>query len=185
MHIHSACVNQDGNPAAELNGSLAKVIGSCDMMVTPIHDKDWQKWSKNLTEIGDALTQYKAKQFEDYLSRGWCRLEMFFNANIPIDKRLERHEVFDGKLRRVMKEEGRRPHLLFGTRELCLQEEEPVILRLRDDDFGKYNPGGEDARTVDPLDKDVISAYVEELYAINGKLRVCFCLCVWACLVLH
>ncbi len=74
-----------------------------------------------------------------------------------------------------MEADGRRPHLLFGTRELMRVHEEPVFLRVRDDDFDKYHPGGEDAVTVDPSDKDVITEYVEELCRINGNLLVRFC----------
>ncbi len=142
-------------------------------MVTPIHDTAWQAWSTDVTKITDALTEYKAEPFQDYLSRGWCRLEMFFNANIPLDASLKRHKMFDGKLRQVMKEEGRRPHLLFGTRELMRVHEEPVMLRVQDGHFNKYHPGGKDAVTVDPRDKAVIGAYVQDLRRINRDLTVC------------
>jgi hypothetical protein len=143
------------------------------MMVTPIHDQNWQSWSGNVTEIKNALSEYRAEAFQDYLSRGWCRLEMFFNTNISLDKKLERHKVFAGRLRQIMKAEGRRPHLLFGTREMMLMQEDPVLLRVSDADFDRYNPGGEDSVTKDPKDKEVIRGYVEELYSINKNLRVC------------
>jgi hypothetical protein len=173
----TACVNQDGNPAEQLNCSLAKVIGSCDIMVTPIHEENWQTWSKGAGEIRDALTEYISEPFREYLSRGWCRLEMFFNANVPLKRELQRHKMFDGKLRQVMKAEGKRPHLLFGTRELMLEQEEPVLLRVSDVDFFKYHPGGEDAVTREQSNKNVIRGYVEELYSINGNLIPVFHLC--------
>jgi hypothetical protein len=168
MYIHTACINQDSaNPAAQLNGSLGNIIGSCDLMVTPVHDPHWQRWSAAGDEINDALTDYKAPGFLEYLGRGWCRLEMFFNANIPT--KAGREKLFSSKLRHIMAEEKRRPHLLFGTRERDLCTFPIVIRALLDDEFEKFHP----ARGFfsDPRDAFVIEAYVKELLQINKGLR--------------
>jgi hypothetical protein len=174
----AACINQDSaNPAMELNGSLGQIIGLCDMMVTPVHDNNWQEWSMlrdhvnkpiKIKEIKDAYEDYGAEPFAEYLARGWCRLEMFFNANMQL--KAGREKLFGGKLKQVMEQEKRRPHLLFGTREKALNEM-PIILRaLRDEEFVKYHPGEGDVVKQD--DKTVINTYVEELFKINAKLRV-------------
>jgi hypothetical protein len=179
MHVYTACINQDSaNPAEQLNGSLGRIIGSCDFMVTPIHDPHWRKWSvqnkkdslKDTTylEIKDIFTDYLAPAFVEYLARGWCRLEMFFSANVPISK--GRAKFFGGKLQVMMTAEKRRPHLVFGTREKDLNEM-PLILRcLRDDEFDLYHPGK--GHLTNKRDTFVIHAYVEELFKINSKLKV-------------
>jgi hypothetical protein len=179
---YAACINQDSaNPAAQLNGSMGRIIGSCDMMVTPVIDKQWQNWSVDacsgeIKEIKDPFTDYKAPGFIEYLSRGWCRLEMFFNANMPVIS--QRRKYFGGKLGQFMDEKKRRPHLVFGTRE---QErgEAPLILRvLRDDEFKHYYPAH--GLLFDKRDTSAIEAYVEELCKINTNLRVCT-----ACIRIH
>jgi hypothetical protein len=181
----AACINQDSaNPAEQLNGSLGRIIGSCDLMVTPIFDPDWRKWFKpaddsesafsdlagtpKVKEIGDVFTEYLAPAFREYLSRGWCRLEMFFNANMPVTG--GREKLFGGELGQLMAGEKRRPHLLFGTREEELGEM-PLILRaLRDTEFGKLHPAK--GKLFNKTDEMVIRAYVEELFIINKNLQV-------------
>ena len=54
-----------------------------------------------------------------YVNRSWCRMEMFYAANIPIQTEKafeERLEKFDAGLKYAL-QVGRRPHLLYGTRE--------------------------------------------------------------------
>jgi hypothetical protein len=213
-HQHAACINQDHpNPAEQLNGTLGSIIGSCDMMVTPMHDPTWREWSSESvsnsfyyptsastgTHDGDSCSCSLAKAssensrnvsnpFSEYLGRGWCRLEMFFNSNIPLS--VQRAKLFGGELRRVMTEEKRRPHLVFGTREKELGEM-PVILRaVARDEFEKYHPGT--GYLFDERDRAVINAYVGELYKINTMLKVfprcvfviVFCACASSNLVL-
>jgi hypothetical protein len=168
---------------------MAKIIGSCDLMVTPVHDPDWRKWSANVGEIKDALTDYKAQSFSNYLASAWCRLEMFFNANVKV--KADRARYFGGRLQDEMMTQMRRPHLLFGTRELQRSGDMPVIVRhLRDDEFKKYHPG--EGKLTKEQDRQVIRAYVQELIQINRNLEVrrempemfsqCSCVCV-CCMV--
>jgi hypothetical protein len=182
--LYAACIDQDSeNPAEQLDGSLGRIIGSCDIMVTPVYDPDWRKWSSvgnasvynsaelqganDVHTIKDAFKEYLAPSFIEYLERGWCRLEMFFNANMPITR--QHYGYFGGQLKEVVIQK-RRPHLVFGTREQELGQM-PIILRaLKDDEFAKYNPGkGKLSSTKDTV---IISAYVEELFKINNKLKV-------------
>jgi len=166
----AACVDQDSaNPAEQLNGSLGRIIGSCDMMVTPVYDPDWKQWCSDVPfqAIKDAFKHYQAPSFIEYLQRGWCRLEMFFNANMPMTA--PRHRYFGGQLEQAMLQ-NRRPHLLYGTRELELGEM-PIILRaLRDDEFARYHPG--QGKLTSNKDVVVISGYVEELFKISANLKV-------------
>jgi hypothetical protein len=145
------------------------IIGSCDLMVTPVHDPQWKEWCSSCIEINDAFSDYKAPGFTEYLGRGWCSLEMFLNANIPFDVARRKH-LFGGELRQVMSEEMRRPHLLFGTRELELGQM-PLILRaLGDFEFAKYNPS--QGALTDERDAITISSYVEDLFQMNTNLKV-------------
>jgi hypothetical protein len=154
------------------------IIGACDLMVTPIHDPEWRTWSPDTTlergagKLG-ALSEYGAKSFKDYLRRGWCRLEMFFCAHMPFDA--ARGELFGGEIGRIMVEEKRRPHLLFGTRE-AERGDMPIILRpLKDEEFRSYHPA-EGSLSKDS-DKQIINLYVDGLFRINGRLRVRFFMC--------
>ncbi len=142
------------------------------MMVTPVHDRDWKEWSLDgetgqLKDIKDTFTDYLAPGFREYLGRGWCRLEMFLNANMPTTG--SRKKLFAGKLRHVM-EEKRRPHLLYGTREKDLDDEPHILRPLTDEEFEVFHPGH--GMLFDQQDKEVIDAYVEELCKINTNLRV-------------
>jgi hypothetical protein len=177
LWIDYACINQDSaNPAEQLNGSMAKIVGACDMMVTPVHDPSWHTWcsQESATSFTDALAEYKAEAFQEYLDRGWCRLEMFYNANVPWDQVKQRLKYFGGKLQQAVIATGTRPHLVFGTRELDLGDEEPVIVRpLRDDEFqrSKYHPASGKVQMEE--DRKVIDACVEDLCRINKNLKEC------------
>jgi hypothetical protein len=166
----AACIDQDsGNPAEQLNSSLGRIIGSCDLMVTPVHDPSWRSWSSSGDhEIRDVFQEYRAPEFLKYLERGWCRLEMFFNANIPVNTR--REKLFSGKLQYVIAEEKRRPHLLFGTRERDLRAMPVVVGALGGEEFEKYHPAK--GQLSDARDFLVIGAYVKELFEINKDLMV-------------
>jgi hypothetical protein len=152
MYALAACINQDcDNPAVQLKGSLGRVIGSCDMMVTPFYDPQWQARSSEIPQAhtsggpdeveqdDDEFSFYDAPAFTDYLSRGWCRIEMFFNANIPMNPL--RWKLFGGNLGRVMEQEKRRPHLVYGTREKDNGSMPVILPALRDHLFTKYHPG--------------------------------------------
>jgi hypothetical protein len=167
--LRAACINQDSsNPAEDLDGALTRIIGSCDMMVTPIHDPDWRNWSIETQGINDPFHEYRAPDFVQYLGRAWLRLEMFLNANMPFS--LTRHRLFGGALHDVVAREKRRPHLIFGTREKE-QGEMPIILpALNDHDFEDYNPAK--GTVTDPRDFKIINAYVEELLKNNRNLKV-------------
>jgi hypothetical protein len=145
---------------------MGRIIGACDMMVTPIYDPNWKEWWDPQADPSPecALTSYKAKAFQEYLERGWCRLEMFFNANMPFNT--ERERYFGGRLKQVMDEEKRRPHLVFGTREQELGMLPVIMHAVTPDEFVEtYHPGR--GKLTDQRDGTVIGAYVQELDKIN------------------
>jgi hypothetical protein len=153
----------------QLNSSLGRIIGSCDVMVTPVHDLEWATWGLEQTAYdtkGFGYTDYGASGFKEYLSRGWCRLEMFFNANMPCN--LMRNRLFGGLLQRVMIMEKRRPHLVYGSREHDLDMMPIVLPVLKDEEFANYHPGR--GRFFDKRDAVLINRYIQELFQINSEL---------------
>jgi hypothetical protein len=135
------CINQDGDPAGELK-QLDEIIKCSDCIFTPIVDHD--EWEFVPTSAG-YLRDYKAKKWcneqEGYLNRGWCRVEMFYAANIPLSDSTtaSKIEKFDAALK-VAASAGRRPHVLFGTRELTTRRPPVIMPPLQNCYFEEFHP---------------------------------------------
>lgn len=118
--IDYCCINQNVDPALELI-QLDKIITACDVLLTPIVDDEWDKWQFPRI-INNWYTQYKAKSWNDgehaFLNRSWCRLEMMYSANIPLHEDAKaREDKFASGIHHAIKSH-RRPHYIFGTKEL-------------------------------------------------------------------
>jgi hypothetical protein len=130
------CMDQDGNPAGELK-QLDEIVRCCDCIFTPIHGM-----AEMSDTIYDYYRDYKAAAWNaplyGYTSRGWCRVEMFYAANIPLAIG-SAHRL--SKLRAALKfhtSRGVRPHLLYGTRE---ELGSPIVLPpLQNFYFDLLNP---------------------------------------------
>jgi hypothetical protein len=111
------CINQDGNPAGELK-QLDKIIQCCDIFFTPVAGDDEWDFPDLLRNLFD---DYKANGWiaekYGYVNRGWCRVEMFYAANISL------HEHAPAKLSKFKNglhthaSAGRRPQFIYGRRE--------------------------------------------------------------------
>lgn len=113
-----SCINQDGAPAIELEERMASLVGMCDLILTPIVDPMHEEWALPLT-FHNGIDDYKAEAWQEYWSRAWCRVEAFLAVSVPIDH--SNRENTAHKLRggiRVANDAGRRPHAIFGTKEL-------------------------------------------------------------------
>ena len=111
------CMDQDGNPAGELK-QLDMIMKISDCIFTPVVDHDWNQWNLG-NYYYDIYKDYKAKLWSEgefaYVNRGWCRVEMFYAANIPLfESKVERKEKFSGGLLHHLNN-NRRAHLLYGT----------------------------------------------------------------------
>jgi hypothetical protein len=61
-----------------------------------------------------------------YVNRGWCRVEMFYGANIPLkEDSSERKEKMKGGLLYHRSKE-RRPHFLYGSKDRQLVAPHPL-----------------------------------------------------------
>lgn len=65
----------------------------------------------------DLFAGYQAEAWQEYWSRGWCRVEALMASTVPVLDGENRAEVFNrGALSSALKS-GRRPHFVFGTKE--------------------------------------------------------------------
>jgi hypothetical protein len=63
---------------------------------------------------------------------------------------------------------SRRPHLIYGTRELELGLEPNILRKLEDNEFAHYHPAR--GKLFDSKDRAIIGGYVDELFQINQNL---------------
>ena len=140
--IDFASMNQDEDAAGELK-QLKKIVQVCDLMLTPLVDYNHKDWAITPTKEG-YLYDYKAAAWRDgkhaYLNRGWCRTEMLYAANVPVIKNtINRLSKFKNALAHAASQE-RRPHFLYGSKELN-ESKQPICLPpLQHSYLEKYNP---------------------------------------------
>ena len=99
-----------------------------------------------------------------YVSRGWCRLEAFLGANLPFME--ERAELLGGALRGAA-DEKRRPHVLFGTREMEKGLDPIVLPSLPAETFNKYHPA--EGNVTSEGDRNILRDYVTALTTTVNK----------------
>lgn len=123
----SACIDYEDGEVCPLE----EVMALCDCIFTPIVDPNWRQWGFDRAGVYNHHDQYKAERWnslhEDaYLNRAWCRLEMLYAANLPIDNSGSRVHKFSRGFRHHACI-NRRPHILFGEHELhhCI---DPIVL---------------------------------------------------------
>jgi len=140
------CINQDGDPAGELK-QLDKIVQVCDTIITPIVDNAFREWELELSGKG-YFEDYKAAAWREgnyaYVNRSWCRMEMLYAANVELHEATlggtsPRLNKFKKGLRYAAKN-GRRPHLLFGTRELATNRSFIIMEPLQNSHFEHFNP---------------------------------------------
>jgi len=142
--IDYGCINQDASACLELK-MLDKIIGVCDLIITPIYDSSGKfKWYDQISTVSNWYDQYGSPSWNQgrhsYLARGWCRLEMFYAANIPLEHNShERIAKLNAGLLSSAKA-GRRPHLLYGSCEEKLNAPILILPPLQNSWFDRYNP---------------------------------------------
>ena len=140
--IDYSCIDQDGNPAAEVQDNLHLIMRSSDCIFTPIPDPDWERWGSDLRVVKNWFEDYKAPVWVDgkyaYLNRAWCRLEMLLAANLDLlredEQQVPRSDKFAGGLK-IAAKRNYRPHLLYGTRENQRAGAQPIMVEPLQDSF--------------------------------------------------
>jgi len=185
LWLDYGCIDQDGNPAGELK-MLDKIMQICDLMFTPIHDPH----PESLT-IPDKIKNH----FEDYsmtgwigtdhsyLNRGWCRIEMFYAANIPLllSSRTPSSAISESvsiNSSRVNKfaaglafhnKEGRRPHVFYTSYHLEKRMTPEILPPLQNSWFEDYHP--EKGNVSVESDREIVHRLVEELKPFMKTVR--------------
>jgi hypothetical protein len=166
------CIDQDGDPAGELK-MLDKIISVCDCLFTPIFDKDHEHWQFP-TLISNMYDDYlssawNGQQFS-YMNRGWCRVEMFYAVNVPLlEDSSGRKAKFTAGLA-YHRSQGRRPHLLYGNKEVVDLGNPHVLPPLQNSYYEKYSPI--EGFVSFEKDKETINRLVKELEPFMKKVKV-------------
>ena len=177
LWIDFGCLNQDEGAAAELK-SLADVMRRMDCVFTPVLGEN-----KNRSDvIRSWLEDYDVDAWNKgefaYLNRQWCRLEIFYGVNIPLEaesmekaesSQLDRLQKLRGTLRHYSSH-GIRPHLLYGTDEYK-SDSSPIFLDpFSNLIFEKFHP--EKGYLSDPRDASIIQNLVYALRAYMHSTQV-------------
>jgi hypothetical protein len=172
LWLDFGCIDQDGNPAGELK-MLDKIVSVCDCLFTPIFDKDHEHWQFP-TLISNMYDDYlssawNGQQFS-YLNRGWCRIEMFYAVNVPLlEDSLVRKVKFTAGLA-YHRSQGRRPHLLYGNKEVVGRRNPIVLPPLQNSYCDQYSPINGFVSV--EKDKETISRLIKELEPFMKKAKV-------------
>jgi hypothetical protein len=109
LWLDYGCIDQNGDPAGELK-QLDRIVELCDCLLTPIYDENHLSWT--LPTSGSLFEVYQSISWRgtdySYVNRGWCRVEMFYGANIPLkEDSTERNEKMKARLL-YQRSEGRK-----------------------------------------------------------------------------
>ena len=158
------CLNQNMDPVSELE-QLDKIIECSDAIFTPVVDSN-PYWVYPQSDF-DVFRDYEAKSWYEgphaYVNRGWCRLEMFYAANIAlIDDTaiVKRHTLFADILQ-VHHMESFRPHFVYGTKELNEKRPPLVLNPLQHTHLTNYHPAK--GYFSKDSDKQLIAQLMEDL----------------------
>lgn len=173
LWIDYCCVDQDNCPAEELN-NVGRIMQCCDLMLTPVVDPEWDTWEIEGQELFSA---YKAKAWDEYWKRAWCRVEAMFAAVVPVPGCETRANRFHpGALRNAIAA-GRRMHFVFGTKELKTVRPPKGLPALLNSFFDDYSPEKgaltkeQDRLTILRLTKEARSQVVELKVGYEGEVN--------------
>lgn len=170
------CVDQDGTPATELCDNMPALIASCDMMLTPVIDQGHEVWTRPPTWT-DVFQEYGAAAWHEYWTRAWCRVEAMLAAvRPPTSDQNKRALLFRGALAAAISR-GRRPHILFGSKELDLSFPPVFLPPLLNATFQRYKPEQgdltceEDRQTIGQLTREARALIKDVVPGWKGVYR--------------
>ena len=154
--------------------------GSCDLLLTPIHDPEHRQWSRPNGGWTDRFKQYRAPGWQggrdSYWERPWCRIEATFAAVTPLTTEeqgwQQKKKALVGTPLGALMEAGRRPHVLFGTKEL--EERRPLVFLppMLHAQLEEYAADKVLENLTSQSDKGVIERFVAEAKLLQPKLEV-------------
>ena len=138
LWLDYGCIDQDASACLELK-MLDKIIASCDMVLTPIHDKGLGDWYDKIDLITNWFDQYGSPAWKEgihsYLNRGWCRVEMMYATNIPL---MESSPERLSKLSPLLRQ--RRVQVIYGSNEQKRNMQPVVLPPMNNSWFDMYSP---------------------------------------------
>ena len=173
LWVDYGCIHQDASACLELQ-MLDQIIGVCDAMLTIIYDEKIDTaWGDQLrtTGINDVFAQYGSPKWNQgnysYIARGWTRVEMLLCSNIPVVKSSTKRKAKFKHAMRACQEEGRRPHILYGTNEEIRNFPPRVLPPMQNSWFIKYNPVF--GNLTKESDRQAIIALVDSINVVQIK----------------
>ncbi len=167
------CIDQDGNPGGELK-LLDKTIQVCDCLFSPLFDQEHKSKEYYARSWTNVLREYESQSWNgsksSYLNRGWCRVEMFYAANIPLLEDSESRLSRMAAGLKLQKEEGRRPHVMFGSGERAARIPPIVLPPLQNSYFEEFHP--EKGHLTKETDREIIKRLVQDLQPYMKKVKV-------------
>ena len=128
-------------------------MSTCDLMLTPVVDPEHALWS--LDASTDRFNGYKAKAWKEYWERAWCRLEALLAAVTPVQDNTARSKLFNTGALQSACQSGRRPHFVFGTKELDEQKPARGFPSLLNSFFESHSP--DKGHLTDENDRELIA----------------------------
>lgn len=154
-------IDQDSSAMEELK-YLREIVAACDILFTPVVDEGFDRWELSSVSIRNLYEEYLAESWHDYLNRGWCRMEMFFGANVPVDAALcQRGASFKGALKHFVTQLRSRPHVIYGTKEQKEGAAPRVLPPMQSAWLSRYSPA--DGRLTVDKDREIIKWKMKEL----------------------
>lgn len=163
----SACIDYDDGEVCPLE----QVMALCDCIFTPIVDPNWRQWGFNRAGVYNHYDQYKAELWNSlhehaYLNRAWCRLEMLYAANLPVDSSSSRVCKFSRGFRHHACI-NKRPHILFGEHELHHRIDPIVLAPFQNQWFESMDPrNGTLTHRDDMLHIEIYLAHLQQHYMV-------------------
>jgi hypothetical protein len=161
--IDYASIDQSNEPAEETRKTLEDAIHICDCMFTPIYDLDHMTWDfTNLAANSDPYDDYRSLAWAEYRERGWCRIEMWYAATVPLWEDKDRHSKFAYALQ-THHRLGKRTHFLYGTKEADQIESHPPrpLPSLQILYIDKYNPS--EGKYFDQTDSEKVDVLFKKI----------------------
>ena len=143
---------------------MHSIIASCDLVVTPVVDPDpasWQTPGEKGEMVSDWFVEYAAPAWYEYLTRAWCRVEMMIASNRPVLD-VSRASLFRGGLQSAIAAK-RRPHVLFGHKELTMSKPPIFLPAMLHSTFDEYAP--EKGSLTNESDRTVVDQLSNEVRA--------------------